>query len=202
MYYYCKKSSRKIIHKVECAYISSIDINDIGWFESLTEAYEHGYRLCKHCSPLFKHYKNERDKILEYCQNRGLSVWLGDKGISIHSLKSRWKIALDDKDHMILYHKNDFETSRDYLSEIKGYHYQGDVRCDRIVEYLEYIVEHDRYRLNNPVYVPKKKKEHSLPKKGTKRYKKAQKKLEKHKRIQAIKNVISLIDSISVSPCL
>lgn len=198
MYYYSKKSNSKVIHTAECFHTHNTIIDAIGQFESLPDAYSNGYRLCKHCNPLFKHYKKESNEIIEYCRKNGLSVWLQNKCISICSIRSEWKIALDKKNRIVLYHKNDFETDRDHLSEIKGYHFQGDVRRSSVVEYLGYIVEHDYFRMLNPVYIPKKKKESPPPMKGTKRYKSAQKRIEKRKRKQAIRNVLNLIDSLNI----
>lgn len=200
MYYYCKKSRKKVVHTIECFHIQQSCIDDIGWFESLPEAYEKGYRLCKHCNPLFGYYRNESENIIEYCRKNGMSVHLGNKNISVRSIRSQWKIALDKKNRIILYHKNDFTTSRDHLSEINGYHLQGDVHKESIVEYLEYIVDHDYFRMLNPVYIPKKKKESPPPKKGTKRYKSAQRRMEKYERKQAIKNVLNIIESLNISP--
>ena len=75
---------------------------------------------------------------------------------------------MDKKDRIVLYHKNDFTTDKDHLSEISGYHLQGDVRRNSIVAYLQYIVDHDYYRMLNPVYIPKKKKESPPPRKALK----------------------------------
>ena len=83
MYYYCKNSRKKIIHSIECFHVHKTEIDNIGWFESLPEAYEQGYRLCKHCSPLIKYYKREDDEIFDFCRKNGLAVYLGNKCISI-----------------------------------------------------------------------------------------------------------------------
>ncbi len=157
MYYYSKKSRKKIIHMMECFHILNTDINNIGWFETLPDAYEQGYRLCKHCNPLFKYYKNEREKICDFCRENGLSV-LNNRSVLVYSIKSKWKIALDKKNRIVLYHKNDFKTNKDHLSEISGYHLQGDARRGSIVAYLKYIVEHDYYRMLIILYTYLKRK--------------------------------------------
>lgn len=198
MYYYCINSRKKIIHSIECFHVRKTEIDNIGWFESLPEAYEQGYRLCKHCSPLIKYYKREDDEIVDFCRKNGLSVYLGNKCISICSIRSKWKIALDKKNRIVLYHKNDFTTDKDHLSEISGYHLQGDARRNSIVAYLQYIVDHDYYRMLNPVYIPEKKKDSPPPRKGTKRYKSTQRRIEKYERKRAIKNVLNLIESLNI----
>lgn len=50
MYYFRKKSKGKIIHTADCFHLFNTDIRNIGWFETLSEAYAKGYRLCKHCN--------------------------------------------------------------------------------------------------------------------------------------------------------
>ena len=129
-----------------------------------------------------------------------MAVYLGSKCISIRSIKSKWKITLDENYKIVLYHKNDFTTNKDHLSVISGYHLQGDVLKDSIIAYLQYIVDHDYFRMVNPLYIPQNKKVSSPPKKGTKRYKKSQRKLEKNERKKAIKNVLNLIDSLGMPP--
>ena len=196
MYYYSKKSREKIIHTAECFHINRIGADDIGWFETLPDAYVQGYRLCKHCSPLLKCYRKEHKQILDFCRKNGLAVRIGDKRVFVESNMSKWQIILDKSNEIALYHKNSFKTSRDSLSEVCGYHFQGDIRKNSIAEYLEYIIEHDHYRRLNPAHTPKK--ESPPPIKGTKRYKSTQRKIRKYERKQAIRNVLSLIDSLSV----
>lgn len=198
MYCYCKNSRKKIIHSIECFHVRKTEIDNIGWFESLSEACEHGYRLCKHCNPLVKCYKREDNEIIDFCRKNGLSVRLESKYIYICSIKSKWKIALDKKNRLVLYHKNDFTTNKDHLSEISGYHLQGDVLRNSIIAYLQYIVDHDYFRMVNPLYIPQNKKVSPPPKKGTKRYRKSQRRIEKNERKKAIKNVLDLIDSLGM----
>ena len=110
MFYYNKKSKVKVVHTDKCFHISNDRHKDIGCFESLHEAYEQGYRLCKHCNPMQKQYQAERDEILQMSAKKGLSVYSGNRYISITSLASKWKITLDSEKRMILYHKNAFST--------------------------------------------------------------------------------------------
>ena len=105
---------------------------------------------------------------------------------------------MDTKNSIVLYHRNDFKTDKDHLSEIKGYHLQGDVKKTSIIEYLQYIVDHDYFRMLNPVHIPKKKKESPPPRKGTRRYKSAQRRIEKYERKRAIYNVLNIIESLNI----
>lgn len=199
MYYYSKKCRKKIIHTHLCFHIQHTELDDIGWFETLPEAYEQGYRLCKHCSPIAKHYRKESKQILDFCGKNGLAVHLGCRSIFVTSPRSKWKIAVGNDRQITLYHQNTFETERDHLSEIKGYHLQHDVTKDSVVEYLNYIVEHDYFRMLNPVYnKPRKKKESPPPRKGTRRYKSEQRRIEKYERKRAIRNVLNIIESLNI----
>lgn len=201
MYYYNKQSKVKVIHTDKCFHISVERHKDVGHFETLREAYEQGYRLCKHCNLMHRQYKKECDEILEMSSKHGLSVYSGNRYISITSLASKWKLTLDKDQKLVLYHKNEFETPNDSLSQVLGYHFQGDVKQSSIVSYLNYIIEHDYFRMMHPVIKPKKKKESPPPRKGTRRYKSAQRRNEKNQRKQAIKNVLDLIDSLRVPSC-
>lgn len=198
MYYYSKKSRNKIVHTQKCFHIQNTDLDDIGWFESLSEAYEQGYRLCRNCSPIAKHYRKESKEILDFCGKNGLAVYLGCRSIVVTSPRSKWKIAVGSDAQLTLYHQNTYETERDHLSEIVGYHLQGDVFKDSVMDYLKYIIDHDHFRMFNPVYNTCKK-EVPLPKKGTKRYKKEQRRKEKYERRSAVRNVLSIIASLNVS---
>ncbi len=195
MYYYSKKSSKKIIHISGCFHTGKTDGENIERFETLPEAYEQGYRLCRHCNPLLKYYKDEMEQILDFCQKNGLSVYPADKSIIVTSTQSKWKISLNKHNKIVLYHKNTFKAVWDQFSEIPGYHLQGDVKKESVVEYLKYIIDHDRYRTINPLDIHKKKTS-APPKKGTKRYKSNQRKLKYYERRKAIRSVLDIIDSL------
>ena len=195
MYYYIK-NGKKIIHEANCFHIQNTDIKNIGWYETLEEATAHGYHLCRHCNPLYSYYKKEYEQITDFSKKNGLRVYLDNACISVITIDSKWKILLNGKDSFILYHKNDFEKAKDQSSKIKGYHFQSDALRYSIVEYLDYIVEHDYFRMLHPVRMQKSKM--SPPMKGTKRYKSAQRRIKKQERKQAIRNVMSIFDSLNI----
>lgn len=199
MFYSIKKGRNKIIHSADCFHIMNSDISGIVCFENILDAHKQGYRLCKHCDFLHKQYRLEYEKIMDYCRKNGLSVILNARNIYIDSIKSQWKIIVGNSNEMFLYHKNTFESPRDSKSMLKDYHFQGDIHCESILKYLEYIVAHDYYRMLNPVRFPKKQKGNMIPQKGTKNYRKLQKRKERTERKQAINNVICLINAISAT---
>ena len=201
MYFYSKKSRRNIVHTGKCFHILRTGIDDIGSFETLNDAYASGYRLCKHCNPMKKQYRKECEDVLKMSANQGLSVYSGNRYITITSVDSKWRITLDGDSNLILYHKNKFETPGNE-SQVLGYHLQRDVTENSIVSYLDYIIKHDYFRMVHPVKKPKKKKEVHPPRKGTRRYKSAQRRDEKNRRKEAIKNVLDLIDSLKAPAML
>lgn len=64
----------------------------------------------------------------------------------------------------------------------------------KLLKYLDYIVEHDYYRMLNPIYPVQHK---APPVKGTKRYRKQLKQQKEKARKDAVRNVLTLIDSLS-----
>lgn len=196
MYYYSKNSKKKVVHSSDCYYIRNTRDASIGSFKTLEEAYEHGYRLCRHCSPLAVQYRNEAKKLSEFCRKQAASFFLNDRFIGIYTPNSRWKIVpARDGQGLVLYHQNTYETNRDCVSPVPGYHLQA-VFKDSLQEYFEYVVDHEYYRMLHPVYIRPEKKEKDPPRKGTKRYKKQQAKAARYARRQAISNVINLIDNL------
>ncbi len=75
---------------------------------------------------------------------------LRDGEIDVTTSIGGWRIVWKGKDKIWLYHKN---THRSHLTEsedIPGYHSQA-IHKKTIMEYLEYIVQHDLYRKNSPL---------------------------------------------------
>lgn len=62
--------------------------------------------------------------------------------------------------------------------------------------YLEYISDHDLYRNMHPLYPVQSKKNSPPPMKGTKRYRKEQKRAAKKARRQSIAHVLTLIENL------
>ncbi|MBE6679519.1 MAG: hypothetical protein E7598_03255 [Ruminococcaceae bacterium] len=201
MFYYNKKSVGKVIHTQNCFHVFATDIERIDSFDTLSEAYGSGYRFCKHCNIMVNNYRKEEEMIADFCLKNGLSTWLQKSYIGIASPRSKWKLVIDhDVSGLDLYHRNTVAPD-DCSGEIAGYHHQHDIKRSSIMDYLEYIVGHDSYRIWNPIY-PKspKKKEKAPPKKGTRRYRNAQKRAKKDARRSAINNVIHLIDKLQDKP--
>ena len=197
MFYYNKKSSWKVIHTKECFRICNQDINDIGWFETLDEAYANGYRLCKNCSILKKEYKRQSEKIEEFCRKKRMGIFVHDKFIAISSPYGEWKLVPSRQGgHIVLYHMNEFKNEKK-PTRVPGFHKQHTF-FDDIMGYLRYIEDHDFYRMVNPLYI-KPNKPKKTPPKGSRAYKNMQKKAAHIANKRAIANVLNIIESLSAA---
>ena len=198
MLFYSNNSGRKIVHSDGCFQIKRVKDDDIGIFHSVDDARQHGYRMCQCCSQTAKHYRIEKDLLIEYCLGRPVSFYFNLYDFTVRTPWSKWKIVdRADNKGMELYHKNTRVRSKDSLSPIEGYHLQR-VKMESVIDYLRYIVDHDVYKVNyHPEQLYPQPAKEAPPKKGTKRYKKQQKRLEKQKRKQSIKRVLDIIDNIS-----
>lgn len=194
VYYYTTMGKSNIVHTEDCSCVRSIHEDNLGSFDTIEQAYRAGYILCKRCDPLRKKYDGQCSEILHYCANNGLSCRLNRRGVTIWTPRSEWKIIVADNGvGSMLYHKNNLHPQKDQRDLVPGYHCQS-VTYPTLLGYMEYIVEHDWFRMINPVYPHPKKK--APPQKGTKRYRKAQAREKKKARRESINNVINLIDRL------
>lgn len=192
--YYSKRSRSKIVHQSTCQHIQNVSVEDVGSFENLEDAYAAGYRLCRHCSPIAKLYRKESDVLQGYCQSHAASVFFKDRFIGISTPISDWRIIPSGKgNEVVLYHKNTLGDKK--TGPVPGYHLQR-VSQNTISGYLEYISDHDLYRNMHPLYPVQSKKNSPPPMKGTKRYRKEQKRAAKKARRQSIAHVLTLIENL------
>lgn len=92
-----------------------------------------------------------------------------------------------------MHHKNTLGDKK--TGPVPGYHLQR-VSQNTISGYLEYISDHDLYRNMHPLYPVQSKKNSPPPMKGTKRYRKEQKRAAKKARRQSIAHVLTLIENL------
>ncbi len=190
MCYVCGKSSNKIIHVQNCGYVKQIPQKNKKFFNDPKEAVESGYSFCKHCSYLNRYVRRERNSIENYCKANGLFMEFNrkDGSLDIISHTGKWKIIVNGQRHFIwLYHKN--LSGMNNSSMVPGYHSQK-VRKSTILGYLEYIVEHDTYREEDPLYSYQKKT-------GKKNRKSRARKTELIKTWQSIRYVTSILNGMS-----
>ena len=200
MFYYSKRSHRRIVHTQACFLVRGFAPETIGTFETLSEALDAGYRPCRRCNPILRQYQKEQTAILDYCRENGMSFHLNDRYLSIISPISQWRVTVSPSGMTMLYHKNTEFRASDAASAIRGYHNQH-IRFRSLLEYFTYITSHDQYRMRHPVLpcpkaaraAPKQKEP---PRKGTKRWHKEQTRRRAAERRHAIRNVLELIDSL------
>lgn len=192
VFYYSKKSNRKIIHLKNCPHIRSC--GKTGCFDTLIEAHKNDYHLCKYCNPIAISFRKQFKINMDFCRENGVAFFWSGEVLNFTTPRSQWKVEMSNKgDKLVLYHKNTFEKNEIDLC-LNGYHRQYDVQKDSIIEYLKYIVDHDQFRRRNPVC-------HSIvkpepPKKGTKRFRREQKKQRDCQKRRAIKDVLMMIESL------
>lgn len=144
----------KIFHDSQCDYVQRIKEKNQVYFYSAEEAREKGWRMCNCCSYMGKHFHKEQNEIGELQRKHGLDVQLYDGAVYIETSIAPWKIIVTGKNHrMLLYHGNHEhynECERRNGKLIYHYHFQGDISKNTIIEYMEYLVEHDRWRAKTP----------------------------------------------------
>ena len=90
-----------------------------------------------------------------------------------------------------LYHENRKITHSGGL--VPGYHSQN-TRSSTIMGYMQYIVKHDRYREENPLYECQK---HTNTVKGSKKWKKDQRRAERVRRARSIRYVEEILANMA-----
>lgn len=182
-YYYNKNSSKKVLHLCDCHYITNSSKKEYGEKHSIKKAVGKGYTLCKHCFALQRRFKSEMG--LDYRKNN-YKYNCTKVFLEITTAKGNWKVLYaEDKPYFELYHQNKEIRSTDSLSRVPGYHFQN-VREYDLRAIIQHIREHD-----GKVYSP--------PAKGTKRFKKTQKRIKVQTRKDAINNVLNLIDGLQMN---
>ncbi len=194
MSYICGKSRNKIVHTQECRYVKMMPDNNKKYYRSLQEASDAGYVQCRYCAYIKKYLKgNERD-LEKYCRLNGVYFYFNpsDGSIDVISKSGKWKIIVNGQKHYIwLYHKNNHGcNSEDF---VPGYHSQK-IRCNTLQGYMDYIIKHDQYREEDPLYENQK---HNTVK-GSKKWKKQKKRADRIRRTQSIRYVRTLIDNIAL----
>lgn len=197
MFYYSINSKEKIVHYEECHHLKNIKSENLKSFENAKEFRENGYRICSCCSSIPKLLKKEKTEISKYCQENGLAYFMHKDELVIKTIHSKWKVLVSgNKETLELHHKNSFR--KEYSNSVTGYHRQN-YTSKSIMGFMEYIAQHEQYRMKNPITVVVKKES---PMKGTKRWIKQQKKKKQKERNHAIWNVLTLIENLSASSCV
>lgn len=195
MCYVCGKSSNKIVHLTGCRYVKMMPEKNRKYFNSLKDASEAGYVQCKYCSHIMKYLKREEKSLESYCRPNGVYFYFSaaDGSLDVISRSGRWKIIVNGQKHYIwLYHKNNHGFKPGEL--VPGYHSQS-IRSSSLMGYMNYIVKHDLFREDNPLYEHQK---HSNAPKGSKKWKKDQRRAKNMRKTQSIRYVNELLENMSI----
>lgn len=196
MCYICGKSRNKIVHSMDCRYVKMIPKGNQICFKSVGEAIQSGYSRCKYCGPYILTYINrEKEQLEQYCKANGIAYFYNSRygSIDVISKSGKWKIIVNGRQHQIwLYHKN--TNKRSSVGMIKGYHSQK-VRCDSLMGYMNYIVEHDHYRDKNPLY---EHQMHPNSPVGSRKWKSDQRRAKEVRRARSISYVMDLLNNMAV----
>lgn len=146
MVFYSTKSNEKVFHLPHCKIARRIRKEYKKQFATPEEARLAGYRLCNCCSLVGMRLRKEQRAVNQFCLENGVSCWLEDGQLHVHTPRSKWRIIVNGKANKIfLYHKNTYQKYEEIPSIVPGYHSQATLN-KTIVGYLEYIVQHDIYR--------------------------------------------------------
>lgn len=196
MYVSSVYSRRRVVHTEDCCYSKRVKAANQRRFATVEDAFASGFRLCRHCNPVARQFRQEQQAILDCCYRQGMTCFRVYAGIRVETPYSRWMIVPSARvGGTELYHRNTQKRETD--SCYPGFHRQR-VAYPTLLPHFTYILEHDRYRKANPLRSPKSAKEPA--KKGTKRYRKEQKRARKRAKREAVRNVLTLfaqLDSAS-----
>lgn len=195
MCYVCGKSRNKIVHAQGCRYVKMMPEVNRRYFNTLKEASEEGYVQCKYCAHIKKYLNREEKELEEYCRPNGVYYFFNptDGSIDVISHSGKWKIMVNGQKHFIwLYHKNNHGVNNRNL--VPGYHSQK-IRSSSLMGYMTYIVKHDQFREENPLY---ERQMHTNTTKGSKKWKKDQRRAERMRKTQSIRYVNELLENMSL----
>lgn len=189
MYYIVDKST-KTYHRCECERVNHIKyVGHIN--KTIPELYLLGYTPCEECSPLVRKYKQEERQIRSFAMENGLKIELRDETLYVDSFLSSWKIIHTSR--FKLFHENTQSYNKCEIERgnVKKKYHNQECYYPTIMDNLEYIVRHDKYRdTANNAYRKRKKKSKTdrwLYKRSTKRY--------LNKSVRRVQNLITELEA-------
>ena len=121
---YSTMSSHKIVHFPECSNLKRVPIQNIRSFNTIEEAWNHGYCLCQNCSPLKRMYLREENELQQFCCANSMNMALKQNGIHVISKIDFWRIIIEKyKGQPELYHRNKYNNHK--KGEFLLYHKQN-----------------------------------------------------------------------------
>ena len=109
MVFYSTKSNEKVFHLPHCNIARRIRKEYKKQFDSPEEARMAGYRMCNCCPLVGMRLRKEQKAVNQFCQENGVSCWLEDGQLHVHTPRSKWRIIVKGKaNKLFLYHKNTY----------------------------------------------------------------------------------------------
>lgn len=141
--------NKKIYHRPDCECVNSLQ-NKKHMYEGIFDMYCMGYKPCIKCSPFMVQYEQEKEEIHKFALEHGIRIKLRDECLIIDTHVSSWKLIKDlyRSKALILFHENEqsYVKCNTKNGEImKKYHTQN-CHYATIVEFLQYIIQHDKYK--------------------------------------------------------
>lgn len=199
MYVYSTLNHRKIFHTQHCRYIRNCDSKNLSFFSTKEEGFAAGYRTCKCCTKLAKIYQKQKSNVLRFCEEKNYKLIFINDVIDIATPFSKWKIHSTKKGRKLkLFHENSVYTVNNKMEFFNGYHTQGVFDTD-LIKVLEYIYNHDKYRIDNPfestVFSTKKRiNKNRKSKAKISRQRKSDKKRQKRKRVDLVYAIMDKLE--------
>ena len=194
MCYICSGSSNKIVHTDNCRYVKMMAESGKKTFSSLRAATNADYIPCKYCSPVKKHLDREKERLEEFCKQTDVRFFYNTKKgtLDVISKSGKWKIVVDDNlNALVLYHYSN--GSFKHSDVIPGYHKQH-VERGTLLNYVKYIAQHDNFRQVKPLYA---RQTNDKLTKGSKKWKKQQRREENMRKTQSIRYVTELLNNMA-----
>ena len=168
--FYSTKSNEKVFHLPHCNIARRIRKEYKMKLDDPEIARALGYRQCNCCSLVGMRLRKEQKAIDQFCQENGVAYHLEDGQLHVRTPYSKWRIIVSGKaNKLFLYHRNTFKKDEKFVSIIPGYHSQA-IRCKSILEYLNYIVQHDAFRLREKEKAKRKATSHRDLRRNTRPY--------------------------------
>ena len=188
-------SKNRVFHYPDCIYASRINPENVITFDSKDEARACGYRHCIYCSRLIKYYEKDKDAIDKFIKDHHLKMYIDDDSMFIDNAFSCWKITIvPDGYRLILYHGNTelYERLKIKDGHIQHhYHLQNYRGKLEILHMLQYIIDHDNWKLEHTNSYK------NLPR-NTKRQKKEYKKAAKSAKKNNMTNLYNVFYKVSL----
>ena len=194
MCYVCGLNSKRV-HNINCRYVKRMSESGKMTFATYKEARLSGYEPCKYCVSIRKYLKREKKQIEEYCKPYGIHFFLNQSDASVEALSKsgKWKIVVDDETQdLLLYHYSNGTLKQSDV--IPGYHRQN-VKRNKLLGYLKYIYQHDKFREAHPLYT---RQTNPNVMKGSKKWKKQKNHEDKMRRTQSIRYVTELLNNMAL----